>query len=117
MRLNWKIFYGGQVTYSDADGSPYDAPRLNVQAIVGPDRNTGRYMVSDKDAYWWIPEEQRWRGGDRHGEWIYMLRLGPRVVLYGEQIDEDEYNSCISAALNDPDFPPKTARGRGELDR
>lgn len=111
---NWRIFYGDGSRYSDADGSPYDAPRLNVQAIVGFHPQNGRYTVSNKDAYWWEPSQGRWRGGDRHGEWIYMLRLGPRVVLYGEQIGDDEYNACISAALTDQDFPEKTARGRGE---
>lgn len=115
--LRWKIFYGDGSTYSSEDGSPFYAPRLNAQVIVGPDRYTGRYMVSDKDAYWWVIDEERWRGGDRHGEFIYMLRRGPRVVLYGEQIDDDAYNSVISAALDDPDFPPKTARGRGEIPR
>ena len=114
MKMRWKIWYGDGSTFSDIDGSPYDAPRLDVQVIVGPDRMTGRYVVSDKDAYWWVPEEQRWRGGDRKGEWIYMLRLGPRVVLYGEQVSDEAYNSCIVAALHDPDFPPKTAIGRGE---
>lgn len=114
MALKFRIIYGDGSTFTDADGSPYDAPRLNVQCIVGPDRHNGRYIVSDKDAYWWEEHQERWRGGDRHGEWIYMLRLGPRVVLYGEQIDDDVYNACIVAALTDPDFPPKTARGRGE---
>lgn len=112
--LLWRVFYGGSVTYSSADGSPYDTPRLNVQAIVGADPQSGRYLVSDKDAYWWEPRLERWFGGDRRGEWDYLCRLGPRVVLYGRAVSEADYNSCIAAALADPDFSPKTARGRGE---
>lgn len=112
--LRWRIYYGDGETFSSDDGSPYDAPRLNVQAIVGPSRSTGRYILSRKDAYWWDIECDRWFGGDRHGEWDYMLHLGPRVVIYGRFIGDDEYNACIVAALNDPDFPPKSARGWDE---
>ena len=112
--MKFKIFYGDRSTYSDEDGSPFDAPRLNVQCIIGPDLNTGRYIVSDKDAYWWESNLERWFGGDRRGEWDYLCRLGPRVVLYGRAVSEVEYNSIICVALADPDFPPKTARARGE---
>lgn len=111
----WRVFYDNMSTYSDADGSPFYAPRLGVQCIVGADLSVGRYMVSDKDAYWW--EHERWFGGDRRGEWDYLCRLGPRVVLYGRAIPDEQYNSVISAALTDPDFPPKSAWGRGETPR
>lgn len=114
MSLQWRIYYSGLVSYSSVDGSPYDAPRLGVQCIVGADSQTGRYIVADKDAYWWEPRLERWLGGDRRGEWDYLCRLGPRVVLYGRAVSETEYNACIAAALIDSDFPPKTARGRGE---
>lgn len=114
MSLRWRTFYGDGATFSDADGSPYDAPRLNVQVIVGADPQIGRYIVSDKDAYWWEPEHERWFGGDRRGEWDYLCRLGPRVVLYGRAIGDDAYNRAIAAALSDPDFPSKTAWARGE---
>jgi hypothetical protein len=112
MSLLWKVFYGDGATFSDGDGSPYDAPRLNVMCVVGADLHLGRYMVSDKDAYWW--EHERWFGGDRRGEWDYLCRLGPRAVLYGRAVPDEQYNAAISAALIDPDFPPKTSRGRGE---
>lgn len=111
MSLRFRVYYGDGSTY---DGDPYFAPRPGVQAIVGPDRLTGRYMVSDKDFYWWLEEEGRWRGGDLYGKFLYEMKLGPRVVLFGEQIANDAYNACIVAAHADPDFPPKTARGRGE---
>ena len=113
--IAWRVYYGDMTSFSSADGSPYDAPRLNVQCIAGADPSVGRYMVSDKDAYWWEPELERWFGGDRRGEWDYLCRLGQRVVLYGRAIADDQYNACMAAAKADPDLPPKTARGRGEL--
>ena len=114
MALAWKIFYGDGSTFTSADGSPYDAPRLGVQCIVGPDPDVGRYTVSDKDAYWWVEKAGRWTGGDRTGERLYMLRERHPVVLFGEWITDPEYNACIAAANADPDFPPKTAWDRGE---
>jgi hypothetical protein len=112
MSLRWKIYYAGGESYSDADGSPYDAPRLNVMCVVGADFQVGRYMVSDKDAYWW--EHGRWFGGDRRGEWDHLLHARQPLVLYGRAVPDEVYNAAISAALSDPAFPPKTAIGRGE---
>ena len=112
MSLLWRVYFGDGETFSNADGSPYDAPRLNVMCVVGADPQVGRYIVSDKDAYWW--EHERWFGGDRRGEWDYLCRARQPVVIYGRAVPDEHYNACISAALNDPDFPPKTARGRGE---
>lgn len=111
----FKIFYGDGATYSDADGSPWDAPRRNVQAIIGPDKANGRYILAQHDAYWWDEIRRRWFGGDRYGEWDYLDQLGPKVVLRGRFISNEEYASCIAAALNDPDFPPKSARDQGEI--
>jgi hypothetical protein len=107
MMLRWRIYYGDGSTYSSTDGSPFDAPRLNVQIIVGPDAQTGRYIVAQHDAYWWDNERERWFGGDRRGEWDYLCQLGPRVVLYGRFIGNAEYNACANAAQADVDFLPK----------
>ena len=115
MSLRWRVYFGNGSTFSDQDGSPYDAPRLNVMCVVGADPQVGRYMVSDKDAYWWVTLHGRWFGGDRRGEWDYLaFHPGPCVVLYGRAVADEEYNSAIAAALTDPDFPQKSAWGRGE---
>jgi hypothetical protein len=114
MTAQWKIFYGDSSTYSDADGSPYYAPRRNVQVIIGPDAANGRYILAHKESYWWDAYRGRWFGGDRWGEWDYLDQLGPRVVLRGRFVSNDEYAACIAAALTDPAFPPKTARDQGE---
>lgn len=114
MSLQWRIWYGDGTTFSSAEGSPYYAPRQNVQVIAGADPLVGRYMAAARDAYWWDISAQRWFGGDRWGEWDYMCQLGPRVVLYGRTVSDDAYNACIAAALADPDFPKKSAIGRAE---
>lgn len=112
--MKWKIFYGDGSTFSDEDGSPYYAPRDNVQVIIGADPETGRYIIAKFDAYWWDIERDRWFGGDRVGEWDYMRQLGPRVVLYGRFIGNNEYDACATAAQLDPNFPQKCGWAQGE---
>ena len=109
----WKIFYGDGSTYSNLDGSPYDAPSDNVQAIVIRDPTIGRGIVAKCDLYWWVESEQQWFGlMDKlgYGLFDYLRQPGPKKVIFGRTVSNADYDAAIKAAIADPDFPPKSAR-------
>lgn len=111
MALKWKIFYTGCSTYSDADGSPFDAPATGAQAVVKTDTATGRVLLSCCDYYWWDNARDAWYGGDVAGFYQYMMiAKGPKAVLFGQYISNEEFHNISVAALVDPDFPTKSAR-------
>jgi hypothetical protein len=111
----WRIFYTDGSTYSSLDGSPYDAPPDGVQVIVKADADNGRFLVAQRDYYWFDHQRQEWFGGDIGGFWQHLRKPGPSKVLFGEFVTNAEYNRCITAALSDPAFNPKSARHPEEV--
>lgn len=108
--MRWRVYYTGGRSFSDVDGSPYDAPALSVQIIVQTESAVGRYFVAQRDFYWWDAERQFWFGGDQAGFYQYLFGRGPKMVLFGTYVTNDEYQECVKLAHADPDFPIKSAR-------
>jgi hypothetical protein len=83
----WVVYYGDGSTFSDQDGSPEDAPSLNVQAIT-------------------CEPDGVWKGGDIFGLFDYLSRPGWKRVLFGRIVTNIEYDSAVMLARNDPYFDP-----------
>jgi len=108
MSVDWRIYYGDGSTY-DSSGSPFDAPALDVQAIIirvnDPANSYGRGLVARFDYYWWVPESQEWFGGDLFGLFDYLTNtLGPKRVLFGRTIGNAEHQDIITRALADKEL-------------
>jgi hypothetical protein len=100
----WRVYYGDGTVY---DGSPEDAPALNVQAVAVHDPVVGRFIWSARDFYWW--ESGQWFGGDIFGLWDYLARPGWRKVLFGRSLTRGEYEKAMKHAIEDPELPAKSA--------
>lgn len=105
--FQWKIFYGDGSTFTDSEGSAYDAPSRNVQLVVAADLEHGWSILRQFDFYWW--DADCWRGGDQFGLWDYLCLPGPKKVIFGRTINHQSYMDVFERALNDPDLPQKTA--------
>jgi len=110
--VRWRIWYGDGSCYSDRDGSPFDAPALDVQVIVQVDPQTGRYNQSGSDYYVW--DGETWRGVDIFGLFDYLIRPGARTVKFWRTIPNEQYRHINNLAEADPDFPPRSAYRPGE---
>jgi hypothetical protein len=108
----WRIYYGDGTTFDDLDGTPADAPALNVQVIVVRDRDPnsqlGRYPVHRFDYYWW--DDPDWYGGDLFGLFDYLARPGWKRVMFGRTIGNAEHQAIIDRALADPDLIRRSRR-------
>jgi hypothetical protein len=109
----WRIYYGDGSTVDDT-ADPWLVPGVNVQAIVQADPDVGRYVLHHQDFYWWMPDDGQWHQGDHFGLWDYLARPGPRKVVFGRSLDNVSYKALLAEAVNDPDFPPKSALRAGE---
>lgn len=90
----WRIYYGDGTVFSSKDGSPWDAPRQNVQVIVQSDERVGWRWISGKDYFFFDEKRGGWRETD---EWHDPLisTLYP-VVLFGRWMADQEWASLFA---------------------
>lgn len=106
----WRIYYGDGTTFSNAEGDPSGAPRLNVQAIVQADVHNGWGIERTRDYYTWQEDQKRWRGVDIFGLFDYLFVTSKQpIVLAGRTIPDHEYNQIYQRAKADRDFARKSA--------
>ena len=111
----WRVYYSGGTSFSSGEGAPWDAPATGVQAIVNIDNMVGRVILSSCDYYWFDNVAMSWFCGDIAGLHQYlMLSKGPKSVLFGQYVSNEEFHRCYGAALADADFPAKSARHPSE---
>jgi len=90
MNKKFRIYYGDGSTYSDRDGSPYDAPAEDVQIIaIEMDTPQGFGLIhggeSERGCDVYMYRDGTWFGSDKNGHGLasYLRELGPRKVIFG----------------------------------
>lgn len=117
-KLNWRIYYGDGTTFDDSMGSPFEAPSINVQVIVGYDRDNGRQMLHFWDWYYYRNDDiGEWWGADIHGLLDQLLhdKKGEIIaVKQGRTLGNNAYQEIVKRAQADPDFLPQSAKTKLE---
>lgn len=105
---DWIIYYGDETTFSSDDGSPSDAPGINVQIIVQRNRDPREknYLVWQSDYYRWDAENKIWLGVDLFGLWDYLFNsIGNKAVKSGRAIDSDIFDELVKLAKGNELIP------------
>ena len=100
----WRIYYGDGSTFSDEDGSPFDAPRTGVQVIAYTNPSTGKIdRLSQADFYYYEPECTDW------GWWhcgpetmtLHLIRAKRPLILFGEMLPTRHFTEIEKKAIAD----------------
>lgn len=86
----WRIYYGSGAVFTDADGSPFDAPRTDVQVIV-QGRDNEYEIVHGKDYFYWEPRVGGWHGTDQFGSYDHLIRAERQCLLFGRMMTDVEW--------------------------
>jgi len=105
--IDWKVYYGDGSALSNEQVEADHLPGRNVVCVVNRHPDVGKQIVTRHDYYWF---EQVWFGGDLFGLYDYLLLPGWKKVLFGRTLPTKDYEDVIKAALNDKDFPAKSAK-------
>lgn len=103
--MDWKVHYGDGKTFSDEDGSPEQAPALNVQAIAERNKKVGRRIISGFHFY--VRREGRWEGVDWFGVVDHFITLG--LLKAGRTVSDETFEQILINAQDDPDLPIKSS--------
>ena len=102
--VDWRIYYDDGSTF---DGAPESAPALGVLAVVQPDPDHGRVVLSRWDYYCFHGGE--WYGHDSFGLFDCLTRPGWKRVLFGRTVPSAWFREVLKRAETDLDFPPRSA--------
>ena len=92
----WKIYYADGTVFTDADGTPYDAPSRGVVVITQADRQNG-YRTCSGDYY--IRQAWGWESCDANGLWDYLSDAGPKTVKFGRTLANEQYEKIFLRAI------------------
>lgn len=98
-RPKWRIYYGDGSTFSNLEGTPEDAPCVNVMCAAYYDEDNRRRLAHSADYYFY--EGGRWYGVDLFGLWDYLSQPGLKLVKFGRMIGDAQYRAVMSKAMND----------------
>lgn len=99
--IAWRIYYGDGSTFSDADGSPFAAPRSNVQVIIERDARVGWRWISGYDYFVLDPERGGWRETNEFGLFDYLQRAKQPLVLFGRWLTDAEWHRLFTRVKSD----------------
>lgn len=104
----YRVYYDNGTTFDD---DPAQAPGVGVLAIVQPDPDHGRIVLSRWDFYCWHPGGQhgQWFGHDQFGLFDCLTQPGWRRVIFGRTVSTARFRAIHQAAEDDPDFPARSA--------
>lgn len=103
---SWRIWYGDGSTYSDDDGPLDAAPATNVVCVTyhtdDPKHAHGHMIVHKFDFYWW--DEPDWYGGELFGLFDYLCRPGPKKVVFGRTLPDEQFTQILMRAIDGREF-------------
>ena len=101
---DWRIYYS-DITFDSDEGSPEEAPGLDVQVIVRKDEARGRMILFKNDFYYFRYDLGLWWGSDLFGL-LDQLTHDPEgnvgAVKAGRHATN--FDEVLREARHDPDF-------------
>lgn len=90
----WRIYYD-RGEFSSEQGSPREAPRTGVIAIVQQDDWVGYQIVHSQDYYYHEPDLGGWFCSDLIGACDHLVRCREPLVLFGRMISGPAYLALL----------------------
>jgi len=110
LQLTWRIYYSDGSTFDNSDGEPSEAPQWGFVCAIGYEQDGGRYIMQGWDFYRWDSVSAQWWGLDWAGV-LDLLVHGIHVEGFkiGRTVPKLQWQSLMSRANRDPDFPKVVA--------
>lgn len=116
--MQWRIYYEDGSTFSDEDGTPWDAPREGVEVIQHPEGKEGKWsLMGHSDYYVWEPErcDWGWNWCNLYDLRRYLVRCKHPLVLHGAMIRSSQFTEIEKRAL--AELPGPKLAWRRDMDK
>jgi len=104
--MKWKIWYSDGRTIDDTQKDPFELSgtreRSGVLVIVQPaeDGRSGWILTSGDHNYIWedLGDGFKWVGANDTGLLLYLLKPGPKCVIFGETVSNKRFREIHQLA-------------------
>ena len=94
--MDWKIYYDDDSTFTDADGTPFEAPRIGVQFIVQKLEHNKKYLILSGADYYTYQDEFGWWSCTELDMFDHLFTAGSnQLFVKGKMIGYDTHNKQI----------------------
>ena len=107
--LKWRIYYGDGSYFDSVQGTPWEAPRTNVQVIIQEDDRLGWEILSGNNEFYY--GERGWYGANGFTFYDHLIRAKYPLIVFGRMLSNEEYAAIEKRVLDDmkSEGKPKTA--------
>ncbi len=95
----WRVYTSSGV-FTSQDGTPFEAPRTDVQVVV--QEKDGSYeLVHGRDYFYFEPERGGWHTSDIFGAFDHLIRSKQQCLLIGRMLSDDEWRRLFARVKAD----------------
>lgn len=100
--IDWKIYYSDGTTFSNLDGEPIMAPRLNVQIIFTKLKDSQKYLILSGADYYTYQNDFGWWYCTELDMFDHLFTIGSnQLFLKGKMIDLVKHDKLIAKVHDD----------------
>lgn len=88
--FDWQLYYTDGSTFSNLDGTPYDAPDREVQFVVSK-QDDQRFMILSGADYYIYEDSFGWWYTNEDGKVSHQLRDVPECIKHGAMMGFKEF--------------------------
>ena len=97
----WVIYYTNGDKFTSDDGSPWDAPRRSIQAIVSSNPEVGFDWAHGSDYFYYEEETGGWHSADMFTLWDHLVRAKYPCPGFGRMMSDVDWKDMWQRARED----------------
>jgi hypothetical protein len=94
----WIVFYTDGSTFSSADGTPWDAPRIGVQCVASckDEQERDWYTIQQVEGYYYEKDRGGWLEFENERTfWLHFFRATHPCAVFGEMVTDSKWRSLF----------------------
>jgi hypothetical protein len=95
----WRIYYTDRV-FTDQDGSPFDAPRQDVQ-VIAQEKDGSYELIHGRDYFYWEPACGGWHSCDMFGAFDHLVRADRQCLKFGRMLSDPDWRAMFARVKAD----------------
>lgn len=110
----WRVYYSDGSVFTEQDGTPYDAPRTDVQ-VIAQEKEGDYEIVHGRDYFYFEESRGGWHTSDIFGAFDHLCRADRQCLLFGRMMADPAWRELFARVKLD--VGPRSGRWSREYHR